>query len=593
MGLVTGRGASYRSLFLERRAELTHLARRTWEVVLLAAVVGILTGAAVAGLDAVILGMEERAAELPLWIVAGLPALGLAIAALLLRYIGGGASPSTADEYLRAFHDSRHPLPGRPFVARTLGSIATLGLGGPMGLEGPSIYFGTSIGSWLRNLTGRLQSARDRRVLLAAGAAAGVAAIFKAPATGAIFALEVPYQDDFARHLLLPSLVGAATGYLTFAAFEGTEPLFLVSEGVPFNYPDLVAAIGLGILAALGARFFARGLRWAKRRSETTQPWARVAVAGALLAGFIVISDWATGAPLAFGPGYAAINWALDPTRFLWAVAVLLVVRCLATITVVGGGGVGGLFVPLVVGGALTGRLVGGAVHAVDESLFTVVGVAAFLGAGYRVPLAAVMFVAETTGQPGFVVPGLLAAVAAELVMGTSSVTSYQMAPQRTPSSADKKGPEKKSPEPPPPTGTDPAPTDGDPTPTDGGPTPTDGGPTPTDGGPTPTDGGPGSGADPSMRRPERRGLVGEPGSPAQTGAPPDGLAPGPPGSTGVDPPGAPPGSTTGRTGTISVSAAPPPDGPPPAPPPAPPPPAPDPARPPSSDPPPPSPPDS
>jgi CIC family chloride channel protein len=62
-----------------------------------------------------------------------------------------------------------------------------------------------------------------------------------------------------------------------------------------------------------------------------------------------------------------------------------------------------------------------------DTSLFVVIGVSAFLGAGYRVPLAAVMFVAEATGRPGFVVPGLLAAVAAELVMGRFSVTTYQM----------------------------------------------------------------------------------------------------------------------------------------------------------------------
>ena len=159
----------------------------------------------------------------------------------------------------------------------------------------------------------------------------------------------------------------------------------------------------------------------------TTSVWIRVPVAGAVLAGFVVISDWACGAPLSFGPGYSALSWALDPNQVLWAVALLLVVRCLATITVTGGGGVGGLFIPLVVAGALTGRLVGGVLHAADETLFAVIGVAAFLGAGYRVPLAAVMFVAETTGQPGFVVPGLLAAVAAELVMGASSVTTYQM----------------------------------------------------------------------------------------------------------------------------------------------------------------------
>jgi CBS domain-containing protein len=92
----------------------------------------------------------------------------------------------------------------------------------------------------------------------------------------------------------------------------------------------------------------------------------------------------------------------------------------------VAGGGVGGLFVPLVVQGALTGRLIGGAVGGANESLYVVLGIAAFLGAGYRVPLAAVMFVAEATGRPGFVVPGLLAAVVAQLVMGNASVSPYQ-----------------------------------------------------------------------------------------------------------------------------------------------------------------------
>ena len=86
----------------------------------------------------------------------------------------------------------------------------------------------------------------------------------------------------------------------------------------------------------------------------------------------------------------------------------------------------GGLFVPLVVAGALLGRIAVGVVGDANITLFVVIGVAAFLGAGYRVPLAAVMFVAETTGRPGFVVPGLLAAVAAMLVMGQASITEYQ-----------------------------------------------------------------------------------------------------------------------------------------------------------------------
>jgi chloride channel protein, CIC family len=79
------------------------------------------------------------------------------------------------------------------------------------------------------------------------------------------------------------------------------------------------------------------------------------------------------------------------------------------------------------VAGALTGAAIGTVVDAGAMTLFIVIGVAAFLGAGYRVPLASVMFVAESTGRPSFVVPGLLAAVAAELMMGQSSVTAYQL----------------------------------------------------------------------------------------------------------------------------------------------------------------------
>jgi CIC family chloride channel protein len=420
-----------------RRRKLRAMAHRTGEAVILAGLVGAATGLVVAVIDSVIVNLEGWVVDLPLWAAAAMPAVGLALTAAILRWPGGGASASTADEYLQAFHDPSHHLSARSYVARVAATVTTIGTGSPMGLEGVSMYSGTTIGSWVRSVTGRLAGVSERRVLLVAGAAAGVAAIFKAPATGAVFALEVPYQDEFARHMLVPALVGSATGYLAFATIHGTEALLPVEGAPPFNYLDLLAALALGLLAGIGARCFARGLRWAKRCAPTTSIWLRVLVAGVVLAGLVVVSELATGEPLALGPGYAAIEWALDPSRALWAVAVLLVVRCVGTTSVVGGGGVGGLFVPLVVAGALLGRLVGGAIHHLETSLYTVIGVAAFLGAGYRVPLAGVMFVAEATGRPGFVVPGLLAAVAAELVMGTASVTAYQRGAGVPPPAAD------------------------------------------------------------------------------------------------------------------------------------------------------------
>ena len=403
------------------------LARRSRDVLLLAAVVGALTGLGVAGFDAIVARGLEALDRLPLWVIALAPLLGLTIAAGALRWVGRGVTPASADEYLIAFHDPNRRLGLRALVARMVAGIATLASGTPMGLEGPSIYLGATTGDALQRRFPRLFPEHARRLLLVAGAAAGVAAIFRAPATGAVFALEVPYQDDLARHMLGPALVASASGYLTFAAIHGTQPLLAVTGSPPFTFKDLTGALVLGLLAGLGARTFAALLQGAKTLSARVAPWVRIPVSGLLLAAFFVAARLLAGENLTTGPGYDTIQWALDPTRSVWLIAAILALRCLATSTAVAGGGVGGLFIPLVVAGSLAGRVVGGAVNALDTSLFTVVGAAAFLGAGYRVPLAAVVFVAEATGRPGFVVPGLLAAVVAELAMGSRSVTAYQV----------------------------------------------------------------------------------------------------------------------------------------------------------------------
>ncbi len=396
----------------------------------MAAAVGFVTGLAVAGFERLTVNVvfERGVAHLPLGLLAFAPGVGLAVAALWLRGPGRGLGASTADEYIQAFHDGR-PLRLRDLMNRLVAAVATLGSGGAMGLEGPSIYLGATLGSVVQRRLGARLRTVDANLLLVVGAAAGIAAIFKAPATGAIFAIEVPYQDDLARRMLLPALVGAASGYLGLAAVNGTAPLFAVHGAPPFSFVDLAGAAGLGVAAALGARAFAWLLLRAKRISKDAHPAVSVAGAGIAIAGLFVLGRVLTGESLVLTPGYGVVTWALDPRRGVALLLAILVLRCLATGAAVAGGGVGGLFVPLVVAGALLGRAFAGALGQVDNSLFLVVGIAAFLGAGYRVPLAAVVFVAETTGRPGFIVPGLIAAVVAELMMGRTSVTAYQVVP--------------------------------------------------------------------------------------------------------------------------------------------------------------------
>ena len=411
---------------MSRRDELRALLTSAHQYVLAAAIVGAVTGFAVVGFERITINVvfDRVVADLPLAVLAVVPGIGLAMAALWLRGPGHGLSPSTSDEYLDGFHTD-HPLTIRALAHRMVAAVATLGSGCALGLEGPSIYIGASIGNAAQRRFKRYLFGADRNLLLVAGAAAGISAIFKAPATGAIFAIEVPYQDDLARRMLLPALVAGASGYLALVAVNGTAPLFPVSGVPPLSFVDLMGAALLGVAGGLGARTFAWMLRAAKRASGRAHIAARVVLAGAAIAVLFVLGRGLTGQNLVLTPGYGVVLWALDPRRSVGILLALLVLRCCATSAAVAGGGAGGLFVPLVVAGALLGRAFG-VVIGHDSSLFLVVGIAAFLGAGYRVPLAAIMFVAETTGRPGFVVPGVIAAVVAELMMGNSSVTTHQ-----------------------------------------------------------------------------------------------------------------------------------------------------------------------
>ncbi len=394
-----------------------------------AAATGVAVGAAVFTFDWIVTRSLDAIREGPSWVGVVAPALAVSLAALIIRTASGPAGRrdrATADEYLRNFHEPGRSLTFRSFAVRLSAATATLALGAPLGLEGPSLLIGAGTA---RGLFGRMKPRWARRIdaeaMLVAGAAAAVAAIFKAPAAGAVFALEVPFRRDLARHQLMPALTGAAFGYLAFVFGDGTAPLFPVAGSPPFDLRDLFGAVVLGVVCGGLARLIALSLRSAKRMAATTSlrttAFAAIGLAAAAGATF-----WIAGEPIGLGPGYQLMAWAKRPDVATATVAALLGIRFLAVLLATAGGGVGGLFIPLVVIGDLTGHVVGGIVGGPAQTLFPVLGIAAVLGAGYQVPLAAVMFVAETSGRSGFVVPALLAAVAADLIVGSESVTDYQ-----------------------------------------------------------------------------------------------------------------------------------------------------------------------
>ena len=377
----------------------------------------------------------ERVLEQHLAVLALAPVVGIVASKLVLRVVGGGTSGSTSDEYVRAFHERQPSIPIRYLPAKLLAGIATIGSGGAVGLEGPSIYAGSSTGLFVHERLGRFFRRDEARILLTAGAAAGVAAVFKTPATGVIFAIEAPYRDDVTPQALLPSLIASAASYVTFVFLVGSTPVvpFLGEGGIgnggssvlDVEIGDLLGALILGIAAGLGGRGFAWLVRRAKHATHTI-PWPRrAAAAAAVMAGLTLLADASFDEVLSLGPGIRAMEWVVQQDA-LELIALLFGIRVVATLAAVVGDGVGGLFIPLATLGVIVGQFVGVALDAETTGLYATLGLAAFLGAGYRAPIAAVMFVAESTGAAAFVVPALVAAAVSQVVGGPSSVVDYQ-----------------------------------------------------------------------------------------------------------------------------------------------------------------------
>lgn len=411
--------------------------------------VGVAVGTLVAGFEQI----SEKALlagllDLPIWIQAAAPLAGLVISALILRYAGGkDITTATSDEYLKAYH-SRYPrLPLRHLPAKLLAGVATIGFGGALGLEGPSAYAGASVGLNGGSMTRHHWFTREEaKILMTAGVAAGISAIFKAPATGVMFAMESPYISDVGRRALLPSLFASATSFVVFASIHSPDPLIpaLGAESHVLRVADLLGALLIGIAAGLGGRAFSWIAHKAKAAYRSIKPLWRIAVCGALLFALVFATNQAFDSPLSLGPGHEAMDWALITEessesadtdsgslihleRSLWLLALLFVLRAAATMATAAGGGLGGFFIPLTVQGVILGAFVGELIDSTTSSLYPTLGLAAFLAAGYRTPIAAVIFVAESTRGSPFVVPALVAAAVSQLMVGRSSISEHQV----------------------------------------------------------------------------------------------------------------------------------------------------------------------
>jgi len=398
--------------------------RTSFTVIVAASLIGVTTGALIVALEHLIDEVIHQLAEAPVWVPGAAVLIGMLLTAVAVRFASAGGTAST-EVYVEQFHRASPDLNVAHAPGRLVGAFTTLAGGAPLGMEGPAVYTGSAIATVVHRSWRRLDRV-SFHALLVAGAAAGIAAVFKAPAAGAIFAMEVPFRGRLAGERVLPALFGAGAGYLTMAAVEGVEPdleIPLIEMTFDRSMWSLVLGLAVGV-AAIGVISLVAS---AERLSKGTSPVARAGLAGLALAGLYAISRGLTGESLALTSGNAVIDWAIQPGHAIWLLVAVFAIRTLGPAITIAGGGVGGLFIPLMAAGAVIGRIFADAVDPQETALYVTVGAACMLGGGYAAPLTGVVFVAEYTGQASVIVPALVAMTMTRLVVRDRSVSPNQV----------------------------------------------------------------------------------------------------------------------------------------------------------------------
>jgi CIC family chloride channel protein len=392
-------------------------------VFLVAAPVGALVGVAIAGYDYVVnvLLWERFTHRFSPLTLCLLPIIGMLLTGLILAVFKVKSS-SMADEVVLAYHRPETGIDYRSAVPKFTASVATMGFGGSAGMEGASKWVGGTIASfvqWRLNKIKKLKLLHGRvETTMLAGAAAGIAAIFKAPLTGAIMGIESPYKHDLAHESLIHALVAASTSYATYTCLRPATPYFPIRFSYHLHLRDLLLCIPVGVLGGLLSHLFL----WVLGRIKTAWKRWSAPILIRYLAGGVLVSAVAFAAyftvhePVTLQAGLPIANGLLAGKYVLWVCVFILFAKLLATSLTFGTGGVGGFFVPSATMGAAMGAICDLALHPSQPGLFTLVGIAAFTGASYNSLLFAAVFIAEATGSPALVVPGLLASCASFLV---------------------------------------------------------------------------------------------------------------------------------------------------------------------------------
>ncbi|MBB5062105.1 chloride channel protein [Granulicella mallensis] len=402
---------------------------------IIAPIIGVTTGLAITAIAVIILGKMWPAVMAYYlghhWAIVPSLVAGFAITGLIMQYLTPDPDEHSTEEIIRSYHEHQGDIDMRPFFPKLLAAVTTVGFGGSAALEGPSIYGGAAIGSWLWTKLGRLRlDSRDRRIMLICGAAAGMSAVFRAPLTGIVFALEMPYRDDLAHEALVPSLIASVVSFVTMSSFLGGTPLFNFAGGSSYTGKDIVWCALLGVIIGLIAMAFVVTFRRARTFfvKNGLPHWLKLAIGGLLtgLCGILFLHLY-HGTLMPIGPNYEAVGEILGKHHSSGELLIFSALKLAATLFTLAVGGVSAMFVPLfLTGGAIGTAFAQSIVHSPALGLYAAVGMASFISAGYKTPLAAVVFVAEATGGHAFIIPALIGAAVAYAVSGDASASGDQ-----------------------------------------------------------------------------------------------------------------------------------------------------------------------
>ena len=360
------------------------------------------------------------------WYGVFLPAAGALAGVWIIRVLfrepGGHGVPAVLDAVTRRGGHMRR----RSVISRLFGSLVNVSFGGSAGLEGPIVFSSAAVGSTLGESM-RLAE-RQRVMLLACGVAGGIGAIFNAPLTGMIFAMEVVLAE-WTLGAMLPIAVSATVATEIGRLALGAQGAFAVGEAVTWSTLDLGAATLLGGAAGLVSVALVAGVfaveRWT-RRLKISGRFVPVTGMVAGLAGLLVGGiGWL--APGAIGEGYETVTAALSGELEIGPVLLLLLVaKLLATSLTLGSNAPGGIFAPSLVLGAVLGYGFGAALGAMwpeagfaEPGFYALAAMAGLVAGAMLAPFTGILLALETTGGWEGTLPLILVATISTLVSRT------------------------------------------------------------------------------------------------------------------------------------------------------------------------------